>query len=61
MIYLIKVIEEGILEAKTKCYAKDKVKSEPFFDHCTTIFSYSFDNYHYIFHKTEVQAFILKC
>ena len=24
-------IEEGILEAKTECYAKDKVKSPPFF------------------------------
>ena len=24
-------IEEGILEAKTECYAKDKVKSLPFF------------------------------
>ena len=27
----IKTIEEGILETKTKCYAKDKVKSPPFF------------------------------
>ena len=24
-------IEEGILETKTECYAKDKVKSPPFF------------------------------
>ena len=24
-------IEEGILEVKTECYAKDKVKSTPFF------------------------------
>jgi hypothetical protein len=24
-------IEEGILEAKTECYEKDKVKSPPFF------------------------------
>ena len=27
----IRYIEEGILEAKTKCYEKDKVKSLPFF------------------------------
>ena len=26
-----KTIEEGILEAKTECYEKDKVKSPPFF------------------------------
>ena len=25
------LMEEGILEAKTECYAKDKVKSLPFF------------------------------
>ena len=25
------IIEEGILEVKTECYAKDKVKSLPFF------------------------------
>ena len=25
------IIEEGILEAKTECYAKDKVKSPPCF------------------------------
>ena len=24
-------IEQGILEVKTECYAKDKVKSTPFF------------------------------
>ena len=24
-------IEEGILKAKTECYAKDKIKSPPFF------------------------------
>ena len=33
--YLVKlqmpIIEEGILEAKTECYAKDKVKSPQFF------------------------------
>ena len=33
--YLVKLqmptIEKGILEAKTECYAKDKVKSLPFF------------------------------
>ena len=33
--YLVKlqmpIIEEGILEAKTECYAKDKVKGLPFF------------------------------
>ena len=28
---LVEGIEEGILEAKTECYAKDKVKSPPFF------------------------------
>ena len=28
---LIFTIEEGILEAKTECYDKDKVKSSPFF------------------------------
>ena len=27
---LVEGIEEGILEAKTECYAKDKVKSPPF-------------------------------
>ena len=55
-------IEEGILEAKTECYAKDKVKSLPFFfDHFTTISSHFFDNYLYIFHKTEVQMVILRC
>ena len=27
----IRYIEEGILEAKTECYEKDKVKSPPFF------------------------------
>ena len=38
------VIEEGILEAKTECYAKDKVKSPLFFDHFTTISSHFFEN-----------------
>ena len=33
-------MEEGILEAKTECYAKEKVKSLPFFDHFTTISSH---------------------
>ena len=28
---IIKTIEEGILELKTECYAKDKLKSPPFF------------------------------
>ena len=28
---LVSSIEEGILEAKTECYAKDKVKSPPLF------------------------------
>ena len=55
-------IEEGILEAKTECYAKDKVKSPPFFfillQQFLVIF---FDNYLYIFHKTEVQTVILRC
>ena len=27
----VECIEERILEAKTECYAKDKVKSPPFF------------------------------
>ena len=48
-------IEEGILEAKTECYAKDKVKSPPFFDHFTKISSHFFDNYLYI------QTVILRC
>ena len=54
-------IEEGILEAKTECYEKDKVKSPPFFDHFTTISSHFFDTYLYIFHKTEDQTVILRC
>ena len=47
-------IEEWILEAKNECYANDKVKSLPFFDHFTMICSHFFDNYLNIFHKTEV-------
>ena len=31
ILFLFKAIEEGILEAKTECYAKDKVKSPLFF------------------------------
>ena len=54
-------IEEVILEAKTEYYEKDKVKSPPFFDHFTTISSHFFDNYLYIFHKTEDQTVILRC
>ena len=27
---MVKATEEGILEAKTECYEKDKVKSLPF-------------------------------
>jgi hypothetical protein len=37
-----KTIEEGILKAKTECYAKDKVKSLLFSDHFTTISSHFF-------------------
>ena len=58
--YDTELIEEGILEAKTECYAKDKVKSPPFFDHFTTISSHFFDNYLDIFHKTEVLTVILR-
>ena len=29
--FVLQIIEEGILEAKTECYAKDKVKSLPCF------------------------------
>ena len=56
-----RVIEEGILEAKTECYAKDKVKSPRFSDHFTMISSHFFDIYLCIFHKTEVQTVILRC
>ena len=31
LIFVVAIIEEGILEAKTECYEKDKVKSPPFF------------------------------
>ena len=54
-------IEEGILKAKTECYAKDKVKSPRFSDHFTMISCHFFANYMIIFHKTEVQTVILRC
>ena len=31
--FIVRYIEEVILKAKNECYAKDKVKSLPFFDH----------------------------
>ena len=52
-------IEEGIQEVKTEFYAKDKVKSLPFFDHFMTISSHCFDNYLNMFHKSEVQTSVL--
>ena len=54
-------VEEGILEAKTECYAKDKVKRLPIFDGFLTISTHFFDNYLYIFYKKEVQKVIMRC
>ena len=55
-------IKERVLELKSDLYSKDRIfLCRRISSRFTTISSHFFDNYLYIFHKTENQMVILRC
>ena len=59
---LANFIKERVLESKSDLYNKDRMfLRRRISSRFTTISSLFFDNYLYIFHKTEAQTVILRC